>query len=78
MKQVTFGDSKVHVLVTWSFAYRKARENIYGPMAVDRMRFQRRIKLTEILLNNILTYKHRCKIYECRFLKHDTPINILK
>lgn len=73
MKKVTFNEDKnrIHIMVAWNFAYRKSRENIYGAMVLDRLRFKRRIQETELLLNNILNYNHRCEVYESRFNKYN-------
>lgn len=66
MKKVSFDEEKNQTrnMVTWEFAYRKARQNTF---MYDRIRFERRIKLTELLLNDVLCNNHRCKIYESRF-----------
>ena len=57
-KKVTFKDEvQVFKMCTWTYAYREARKPTWINVAVDRMRFQRRIQLTEIILNPILQKK---------------------
>ena len=53
---------KVHQLYTWSFAYREARKSTWPILAIDRLRFQKRIKNFEekfviILKKNIILFK---------------------
>lgn len=69
MKQVTFNAdlNKVHILLAWSFAYRKARESDYAQCILDRYRFQNRIKYTKNLLRGVLEDGYRNKIYSERF-----------
>lgn len=68
-KLVTINDSpKVYYLVKWSFAYRQARISEYQKHYSDRMRFERRIIQTEIILYPILKSEHRTKIYFERFM----------
>lgn len=68
---VQFDETKneVHRMITWNYAYRCARENMYERLARDRLHFQRRIKRISIVLNCVLTEKHRQKIYCERFMR---------
>lgn len=68
-KTVSFNElsNKVHQMVVWSFASRKARESKYERLAVDRSRFYKRIKDCELVLEKILNNEHRCKIFKDRF-----------
>lgn len=68
-KSVTINESnnRIHLLVAWAFAYRKARESTYELLAIDRYHFKRRIERSELILKNILSNNHRCKIYNDRF-----------
>jgi hypothetical protein len=47
--------------------YRDARKGYWMQVAVDRNRFERRIKQTEFQLGNIFTKEHRDRCF-CRFL----------
>lgn len=57
----------VHVMHTWSYAYRAARKGEWEMYARDRERFKLRIQRTALTLNPILQREHRQKIYEKRF-----------
>lgn len=59
---------KVHVMHTWDYAYRAARKGGWQQIALDRERFQQRIKRIAPILNIILTSNHREKVYKDRFL----------
>ena len=57
-KRVTFKEKvQVFEMYTWKYAYREARKSIWLNVYIDRMRFKRRIKLTEEILNPILREK---------------------
>ena len=57
-KRVQFKEEvKVLNMCTWMYAYREARKSTWMNITLDRMRFQRRIKLTEEILNPILREK---------------------
>lgn len=68
-KTVQFDDSKtkVHNLITWSYAYRQARKGLWQKEMADRMRFQRRIDNTQVVLQDILDIEHRLEVYRLRF-----------
>ena len=57
-KKVTFNEEiQVFHLRVWKFAYREARKSIWINESIDRMRFERRIKIMEDLLKPILKQK---------------------
>ena len=57
-KRVQFKEEvQVLNMCTWMYAYREARKSTWMNITIDRMRFQRRIKLTEEILNPILREK---------------------
>ena len=57
-KRVQFKEEvKVLNMCTWMYAYREARKSTWMNITLDRMRFQRRIKLMEEILNPILSEK---------------------
>lgn len=58
----------VHVMHTWSYAYRAARKGEWEMYARDRERFKLRIQRAALTLNPILDREHRQKIYEKRFV----------
>lgn len=62
MKNVRFDKVHVHLLFTWSYAYREARRGPWERAAVDRVRFKRRIEEAAIYINPILDMNHRNKI----------------
>lgn len=55
-KKVGFSSSPptVHLMFAWSFAYNKARRSTWMQVAYDRMRFQRRINQTAVILAPVL------------------------
>lgn len=63
-KRVTFSSSApiMHVTYVWQYAYRESRKSVWIICAIDRMRFQRRIKQTEIIL--IKHLEQRLKIQQ--------------
>lgn len=67
-KKVRFNTKPiVHVMHTWSYAYRAARKGQWEMYARDRERFRLRVQRAAVLLNPILEREHRQKIYEKRF-----------
>lgn len=70
-KKVTFAEgsdlAEVHVMIKWSFAYRKARKGIWEQFARDNERFKLRACRFGDTLNKFLLPQHRQKIYEERF-----------
>lgn len=69
MKSVEFNENfnKVHHIIVWEFAHRKARETYWEFFAVDRLRFQRRIHRAAEVLDKILDLKHRQTVFNNRF-----------
>lgn len=65
-KHVRFDSSPhVHTLYTWLFASNDARKGtVWRRCAVDRMRFQMRIKYTAMVIEHVLSPTHRQKIFE--------------
>ena len=47
----------VHPLVVWNFAYRKARKGTWEADALDRLRFQKRVKELDEILSPVLLAK---------------------
>ena len=57
-KKVTFSDHiQVKQMLVWRYAYRKARISPWIAAAADRVRFQRRIKTIEDVINPVLLDK---------------------
>ena len=57
-KKVTFSEHvQVNHMVVWKFAYRNARISPWNVAAVDRARFERRIKAVENVINPVLKAK---------------------
>ena len=66
-KSVSFENKleKVHRLITWEYASRKARSGICWLLASsDRRRFNNRIQYSEFVISPILETNHRNKIYK--------------
>lgn len=57
----------IYHLHVWSFAHREARIGNWRQIALDRHRFERRIKRSAILISPILSTTHREKIFRIRF-----------
>lgn len=55
---------RVHTMYTWLFASNQARKGQWYFYAIDRMRFQNRIKNTAICIEHVLSPTHRQKIFE--------------
>ncbi|XP_044763074.1 uncharacterized protein LOC123320007 [Coccinella septempunctata] len=70
-KKVTFAEGPelctVHLMVKWSFAYRKARKGLWEQFARDNERFKYRANIFGATLDKFLQPEHRQKIYEERF-----------
>lgn len=67
-KKVRFDPNpKVHVMRTWSYAYRSARKGEWESIARDRVRFQNRIQRAAACLDPVLDPHHRQQIYANRF-----------
>ena len=57
-KKVTFDDIvDVQFMYVWSYAYKQARIGIWNHLALDRIRFQKRISLIEPKLTKVLEQK---------------------
>ena len=41
----------------WLYAHKKARENVWGQIAIDQLHFKRRIQKMECILNPVLEKK---------------------
>lgn len=70
-KTVTFSEEKnnqVHFMYVWDFAYHQARQRFWETVALDRVRFQMRIRRSAVLLDWVLDEKHREKIFIVRFM----------
>lgn len=69
MKKVSFYESnnKTYILYVWLYAHRQARKSDWMSYALDRDRFNRRIKNFEMLSKFILNENHRNRIYLSRF-----------
>jgi hypothetical protein len=66
---VTFSDNvQVFNMVVWNFAYRQARKNEYYKHYLDRLRFEKRIKICENIISKVLDVKHRNAIFKERFM----------
>ncbi|KAM5131768.1 protein phosphatase 1 regulatory subunit 15A [Mantella aurantiaca] len=64
VKKVRFSSNVVvHRMVTWSYAYRKARKGPWEECARDRSRFKKRIAETEAAIGFCLQPHHREKIW---------------
>lgn len=68
-RKVTFNENmnQVHLMIAWKFAYSTARKTYWEYLAVDRYRFELRIKAASVVISPILDPQHRCKIYKQRF-----------
>lgn len=70
-KSVTFSEENtIHNMFAWDFAYRNARLSNWQTFYLDRLRFDRRIKRSALLLDKILDHNHRQNIYTQRFVFH--------
>lgn len=69
MKKVSFNEklNQIYILRKWNFAFKQARMMYWEYEAIDRIRFQRRVKEISNILNPILDVNHRCVIYNKRF-----------
>lgn len=69
MKKVTFSEenNQLHILITWSYAYRSSRKIYWEYLTIDSCRFRRRIMGTSLILNYILDTNHRQRIFNERF-----------
>ena len=55
IKCVRFNENvRINRMYVWKYAYRECRKNYWMTKAVDRFRFERRIRDAESLLNSIL------------------------
>lgn len=54
---------KVHLMVTWSYAYRAARKGTWCQFRCDQMRFSTKIKTVGEVLHSVLQPQHREKMY---------------
>ncbi|KAK7072441.1 hypothetical protein SK128_027437 [Halocaridina rubra] len=62
--KVRFGEIRVYPMVTWSFAYRNARQGPWEQYARDRSRFQSRILSLEPVISPVLSESHRMMMYD--------------
>ena len=74
MKKVCFPNKErdlctIHFMYAWSFAYRAARMGEWGRCAIDRERFNRRIKDTEQTIMYCFKEEHRKKMYAIIYLQ---------
>lgn len=60
---------QIQYLYVWGFAYREARKGLWGQVALDRYRFNRRIIGIESIISTILSADHRTKNFRLRFQK---------
>lgn len=58
---------KIYYLHVWSFAYHEARIGNWSQIALDRHRFELRIKRSATFISPILSPIHREKIFRIRF-----------
>ena len=57
-KNVTFNDIvDIRFMYVWAYAHKQARIGIWEYLALDRIRFQRRISLVEPMLTKVLEHK---------------------
>ena len=67
-KHVRFSEEvQICRMYTWEYARRRSRKNDWMIEAVDRFRFERRIRNVEIMLNPILI-KKQCDMLQCKKL----------
>lgn len=79
MKRVTFNENMntIHHIVAWNFAHRHARNVYWEYVAIDRMRFQRRIRESANIIDQILDVTHRQKIKsQPKYLYLDKVVDI--
>lgn len=66
-KRVRFNlTPEIHIMVAWNYAYHTARVSMWQNYAIDRYRFQNRIKSIEKVLEPILSESHRHCIWARR------------
>lgn len=58
---------QIHPMITWSYAYQKARIGPWQRYAIDRLRFKDHISILEEKLKPILDAAHRKIIFQQRF-----------
>lgn len=68
-KKVTFNlrDNKIHLMVVWNYAYKLSRKKYWEILALDRVRFHRKIEEISNIINSILDSSHRYNVYNDRF-----------
>lgn len=59
----------IHVMHTWTYAYRAARKGHWETFVRDRERFKLRIQRVAAFIEPILKLEHRQHIFETRFAK---------
>lgn len=65
MKRVTIDESRNRIYhIT---ADDDCRNTYWEFVALDRVRFQKRIQDTAAIINSILNHNHRCKVFKERF-----------
>lgn len=57
----------IHLMCTWTFAYKQARKGGWETVARDRCRFRRRIEEICEMLTHILESNHRNNVFRLRF-----------
>lgn len=64
-KSVTFNSNvQIKKMYVWSFAHNSARKGTFPSEYLDRLRFNNKIRKTEIILSPILNTSHRKRMYK--------------
>ncbi|XP_045608746.1 uncharacterized protein PPP1R15 [Procambarus clarkii] len=63
-RKVKFGETNIHPIIAWDFAYKMARRGPWEMYARDRMRFQHRIASLEPIISPVLQADHREVFYK--------------
>lgn len=58
----------IHLMCTWTFAYRQARKGDWEMVARDRVRFQRKLEEFHEKIKHVFESNHRDNIYKSRFI----------
>nr|ARX72032.1 protein phosphatase 1 [Erinnyis ello granulovirus] len=80
-KRVSFNpNTRTYIMWVWLYAAKKARSNYWEQCAVDRARFQRRIKEVGLKISWVLSNEHRSKINKneqvrCQLDGGKTPVH---
>ncbi|XP_066967569.1 uncharacterized protein [Macrobrachium rosenbergii] len=62
--RVQFGETVVHPMIAWTFAYKNARRGPWEQCARDRVRFNSRIEALEPVISSVLEGSHREAMYQ--------------